>query len=200
MCAEVLAPPGCTARAVSCEKRGWLAALTPHEGGMRPEKLFFWRSSIVRDDMAEFWPQVAGSVPVSKFPLRSSVCSSGSVCRPPSPHLRPRHGLNPYMLQGMLLACAFVGDPGMLPSALQACLTGSSATPAAGRKGGVSCSRSGMRAIHSKYQGKVVAKALRMRVMLTHWGVSQSYCCSARSTASQRQRSSRHLEGSLRTQ
>ena len=58
---------------------------------MLPEKLFFWRSSILRDDMAEFWPQVGGSVPVREFPLRSSVCSSGSVCLPPCPHLYPSH-------------------------------------------------------------------------------------------------------------
>lgn len=61
----------------------------PQEAGMLPEKLFFWRSSILRDDMAEFWPQEEGSVPVREFPLKSSVCSSGSVCLPPWPHLHP---------------------------------------------------------------------------------------------------------------
>ena len=65
------------------EKRGWLFAPVPHSAGMVPEKLFLARPSDVSDDMAESLPQVPGSVPVSELPVRSRVCRTGSVFRPP---------------------------------------------------------------------------------------------------------------------
>ncbi len=64
-----------------------MLAPVPHSLGMVPEKLFLARPRDVSDDMAESLPQVPGSVPVSELPVRSRVCSTGSVFRPPRPQL-----------------------------------------------------------------------------------------------------------------
>ncbi len=124
---------------------------------MLPVKLFFWRSSILRDDMAEFWPQVGGSVPVSEFPLKSSVCSSGSVCLPPWPHLHPNHVtwhrgcLSIYPLSVHLQ----VWDG---PANTSDCLA--EAMPS--------------------WKNDSRQEHAHERLVLTRWGVSLSCCCSSR--------------------